>query len=269
MIPFNFQYYKPDSLKEAVTIFSDAQRTGLKPFYYGGGTEIITMSRLNSISPDVVIDIKGIPECSVFCMDNDRLVIGSGITLSTIKESNLFPLLGEACGRIADHTVQDKITIGGNICGTIIYRESLLPLFLSNAEVSIAGSNVFYSSQVVDAFNNGKCLKVGELLVSISIDKEFLNHKYWHIKKVSAEKIGYPLVSVSALSHQGLIKMAFSGVCRFPFIVNDLNTFNISKEAIANQYIQEFPSSILNDIEGSSAYREFVLRDSILNILNS
>ncbi|MGE5495760.1 MAG: FAD binding domain-containing protein [Burkholderiales bacterium] len=268
MIPFNFEYYKPDSLKEAVTIFSDAQKAGLKPFYYGGGTEIITMSRLNSISPDVVIDIKGIPECSVFGMDDNKLVIGAGITLSAVKESNLFPLLGEACGRIADHTVQDKITIGGNICGTIIYRESLLPLFLSNAEVAIAGPNELYSSKAVDAFNNGKRLKAGELLVSIAIDKEFLNNKYWHIKKVSAEKIGYPLVSVSALSHQGLIKMAFSGVCGFPFIVDGLD-YNTSMEEAVNRCIQRFPSAVLNDTEGSSAYREFVLRDLVLNILST
>ena len=55
-----------------------------------------------------------------------KLVIGSAMTLTEIAEENLFPLLSRTVKRIADHTVQDKITLGGNIAGTIIYWARLI-----------------------------------------------------------------------------------------------------------------------------------------------
>ena len=62
------------------------------------------------------------------------------VTLTNIAEKNYFPLLSLAVKRIADHTIQDKITLGGNLLGTIIYKEAILPLLLSNSRVVIQGN---------------------------------------------------------------------------------------------------------------------------------
>ena len=91
-----------------------------------GGTEFITFARTNKKKPDVVIDIKGIPECMRLEVIGDELIIGAAVSLTTIVESNLFPLLGETLQRIADHTSRNKITIGGNLNSHFIYREGIL-----------------------------------------------------------------------------------------------------------------------------------------------
>jgi len=271
MIPVNFDYYRPDTLKEAVMAYRDIKNAGLKPYYYGGGTEIITMSRVGNITPDAVIDIKNIPECYEYGLNNGKMVFGAGVTLTKIVESGLFPLLGKACGRVADHSAQGKITLGGNICGTVIYRESLLPLLLCDAEIIVARADGLHKFPVMEALNSGKRLQEGELLVKVSLDKEWAKEKYWHIKKVKAEKIGYPLVSVSALSHQGIVRMAFSGACGFPLRIAEMESAPSpgQNEKTARGYILHLPSPVREDLEGSAKYREWVFQNTIAEILNS
>ena len=57
MIPYDFDYFLPDTWQEAVDIFHSLKAEGKNPLYYGGGTEIISMARVGSIRPDAVIDI--------------------------------------------------------------------------------------------------------------------------------------------------------------------------------------------------------------------
>ena len=42
MITFDFDYYKPDSVEQAVKIFKDLSERGKTVIYYAGGTEIIS-----------------------------------------------------------------------------------------------------------------------------------------------------------------------------------------------------------------------------------
>jgi CO/xanthine dehydrogenase FAD-binding subunit len=136
MIAFDFDYYLPDTLQEATSLYLSLQSAGKKPLYYGGGTEIISMARLDSIQPGAVIHIKKIPELREIGLNGTRIIFGAALTLDEVARSGLFPLLGLAAGRIADHTIQLKLTLGGNLAGTIIYHETMLPLLLADAAIS-------------------------------------------------------------------------------------------------------------------------------------
>ncbi|HCJ58205.1 MAG TPA: xanthine dehydrogenase, partial [Clostridiaceae bacterium] len=96
MIPYNFDYYRPDTIDEAVQIFKQLDRENKNPLYYGGGSEIISMARVHNIHTRAVIDLKAIPENNVLEFQGDKLVIGSSVTLSRISESKLYPLLGKS-----------------------------------------------------------------------------------------------------------------------------------------------------------------------------
>ncbi|MBM4236775.1 MAG: xanthine dehydrogenase, partial [Firmicutes bacterium] len=131
MIPFDFDYYLPQTAEEAVTLFTRLELDEKKPIYYAGGTEIITFCRQQTITPGALIDLKNIPETTVFEKVNDQLVIGANLSLSRIAEENHYPLLSVVVKKIADRTVRNRLTIGGNICGRLPYREALLPLLLT------------------------------------------------------------------------------------------------------------------------------------------
>ncbi len=269
MIPTKFEYYKVDSLEEAFQAFSELNSQGKNPMYYSGGTEIITMARANNIHMGAVIDIKGIPECCTMKMKDNKLNIGSAVTLSQISESKIFPLLGQTAARIADHTVQCKLTIGGNLCGTIIYKETSLPLMLCDSNAVIFGKNGRREVQFNQIFDKKLNLSSGEILVSLKIDEKYFSLPYVHVKKTKSDKIAYPLMTVAALQKDNKIRIAFSGLYSYPFrnkeIENYINDEVINHTNKISQIIEHVSSSILNDTEGSSEYRKFVLKNTLEN----
>ena len=48
--------------------------------YYSGGTEMITLARLNHVQTKAVIDIKAIRECQMSGFHDGFLITGSGLS---------------------------------------------------------------------------------------------------------------------------------------------------------------------------------------------
>lgn len=272
MIGFDFEYYKPDTVEEAVELFKDLDSQGKKPIYYGGGTEFISMARMNNVYSEAVIDIKGIGKCNTIKLDEEGLIIGSGVTLTQIAESNHYPLLSLVAKRIADHTIQGKITLGGNIAGTIIYKETMLPLLLSNADVTIAGINGIKRVPIEIFFDKEVKLAQGELIVALTIKKEYLNLPSIHIKRTKNDKIDYPLITIAAHINKGNINIAFSGLCKYPFrcrkMEDVLNNKAYSLDEKIHMSIKNIPGSILEDLGGSAEYRRFMLGKMLEQLLD-
>jgi xanthine dehydrogenase molybdenum-binding subunit len=113
----------------------------------------------------------------------------------------------------------------------------------------------------------------GEFIVQFVIDKGYKSLPYVHVKKTKNEKIDYPLVSIAALRKDNKIRLAMSGVCAFPFRSSDmeerLNDMNDSWGVRADKALEHLPAPVLNDVSGSDGYRKFVLKNTLLNTLNT
>ncbi|TPG70527.1 xanthine dehydrogenase [Brevibacillus laterosporus] len=273
MIPFDFDYYQPSSIQIAVEWFRFLQKLGKNPMYYAGGTEIITWARTNSIHPGAVIDLKSIPECNVMEMQSDKLIIGACVTLSALSAANLFPLLSETAQGVADQTARNKITLGGNICGKIYYREAVLPLLLANSKVIIAGIRGLKETSIHQVFTQQLRLGHGEFLVQTLTDRSYLSLPFVHYKKRQIGNVGYPLVTLAALKVNNRIHTAYSGVCPFPFrsveIDQALNESSIPLAARIEQAIGKLPAPLLNNVEGSAPYRKFVLKQTMADAVHT
>jgi xanthine dehydrogenase molybdenum-binding subunit len=271
MIPFDFEYYRPDTIKEALELYSSLDSRGLAPLYYGGGTEIISMSRLNTVRTGAVIDIKAIPECNILEIRDNQLITGAAITLTQVLESPLFPLLGKSGGRVADHTIRDKITIGGNLCGKIIYREAILPFLLADSEIVLVGPEGERKVKIQDVFQEIMRLKPGELLVQVITGVEYLSLPHNAIKTTRIDKIDYPLVSIAALKKDGQIRMAVSGLSAFPFrsalFEKELNNTQVNLNSRISNAMGCIPAPVLSDIQASAEYRGFVFKNSLTKII--
>lgn len=271
MIPFDFDYYKPETIKEAVQLFIELSYKGKQPLYYGGGTEIISMARACNVYTEAIIDIKGISECNIQEIRNNKLILGSTVTLTQIAEANLFPLLSLAVQRIADHTIQDKITLGGNVAGTIIYKEGVLPLLVANSQVVIATSNGTKQVPLKEVFHKKIRLKDGEFIVNFIVDERFLSLPYLHVKRTKSDKIDYPLITLAALKDRNKINIAFSGVCDYPFRSSLIEEYLIEsslpyKERI-NKIVECLHDSILSNLAGSADFRKFMLQKMLIEVI--
>ncbi|GAA4852079.1 FAD binding domain-containing protein [Paenibacillus vulneris] len=273
MIPLNFEYFKPSTIQMAVEQFQHLQKQGKQPIYYSGGTEIITWARTHAIHPDAVIDLKSIPECNVMDFRNGSLIIGSCVTLSALSAANLFPLLSQTALGIADQTARNKITLGGNICGKIHYREVVLPLLLADSRVLVAGAHGIREASIHQVFSQQIRLEKGEFLVQILTDQSNLSLPFVHYKKRQIGSIGYPVVTLAAMKKDHQVYTAYSGVCSFPFrsIPMDelLNDSSMALETRIELAIGKLPAPLLTNVEGSAPYRRFVLKQTIADTLHS
>lgn len=265
------EYYKPNSLYEAIELFYQLKKANKQPMYYSGGTEIITFRRINLIHTGAVIDIKGIPECNMYERQENFLITGAALPLTLLEKVNYFPILTQTAKGVADHTARNKITLGGNICGQIFYREAVLPFLLADSFVILAGLDGIKSIPIQTVFNQKLILSEGQILVQLVTDERFLEMPYVVVKKRQQWETGYPLITFAALKIDNQIRIAFSGLCPFPFrsleMEKALNDQQLSVDERINQAINHLPNPILDDIEGSKEYRIFVLKNTLLEII--
>ncbi|QHZ45697.1 MULTISPECIES: FAD binding domain-containing protein [unclassified Bacillus (in: firmicutes)] len=267
MISINFEYYRPQSAQEAAQLFRDLDLKGKNPAFFSGGTEQITHGRFNA-----VIDIQEVPECRMLQSERGYLALGSALTLTEITESRGFPLLSKAVREIADHTSRNKITLGGNICGQIFYREAVLPFLLTDSKVVTLGANGKHIYSIHDVFDKQLQLKKGEMLILLLTEERYLLQPFANIKVRQRWDTGYPLVTISALEIDGHMRVAFSGVCPFPFrsqeVEEVLNDAERPVEERIEEAVHRMPGPILHDSQGSIEYRQFVIKNTLFDILS-
>ncbi|OIK15636.1 xanthine dehydrogenase [Bacillus sp. MUM 116] len=272
MIPFEFDYYRPTSVKEAVDLYQYLDQQGKQPMFISGGTELITLGRIDRAYTEAAIDLKGLAESHVLEMDGDYLVLGSSLTLTQIEEANPFPLLTKTASEVADHTARGKITLGGNICAQIFYRETVLPFLLADSQVVIVGLDGVRVAGMNDIFKERLQLNKGEYLVQIATEKRYITAPFVSIKRRQQWDVGYPLITINALKIDNQIRVAISGLCPFPFrsenIETSINNRLMPVKERIDRALTDLPSPILNDIEGSNEYRLFVLRHLLEDILS-
>jgi CO/xanthine dehydrogenase FAD-binding subunit len=271
MLPFDFDYFKPTTLKEAVHLYQYLDQGGKQPQFFSGGTELITLGRIDLSYTEAVIDIKDIPECKVMQIGGDHLLLGSTLTLTQIEDANLFPLLTKTASEVADHTARGKISLGGNICAQIFYREAVLPFLLADSQVLIVGPEGKKMVPINEIFQEQLQLKKGEFLVQLATETRFISAPFVSIKRRQQWDTGYPLITIAALKLGWEMRVAISGLCPFPFrskeLESALNNRDLPVVSRIEESLAKLPKPILDDVEGSAPYRLFVLRNLLSDVM--
>ncbi len=116
MIPPGFEYHRPRSLDEAISLLAahdDAARV------IAGGHSLIPMMKLRLAAPEHLVDLQDIAELHAIRSEGQNLVIGAMATQAEMIGSELLakacPILGETALQIADPQVRYVGTIGGNV----------------------------------------------------------------------------------------------------------------------------------------------------------
>lgn len=116
MIPSGFSYHRANTLAEA---FALSQEHGDDAKYMSGGHSLLPMMKLRFASPTHIIDISKIDGLSYIKEEGGLLKIGALTTQSEIEHSPLikekYPIFSDAAKLIADPSVRNVGTIGGNI----------------------------------------------------------------------------------------------------------------------------------------------------------
>lgn len=169
MIPQEFDYSRPASLAEALTLIDE----GAKPL--AGGMSLIPMMKLRLAAPERLVDLSRITDLNYIKEENGRIRIGAMTTHYQIESSALLaakcPLLPKTAGNIGDVQVRNMGTIGGSIAHADPAADWPAALLALDAKVKLqskSGSReLSIEDFLVDTFTTA--LEPGELVTEISV----------------------------------------------------------------------------------------------------
>src|SRR5579859_2609807 len=137
----DFEYEAPTSVAEAVRVLS-RHNGAARPL--AGGTDLIDQIRLGRHQPQVVIDVKKIPELNVLELSATGLRLGAAVPCHRIYDDEQISLayaaLADSARIIGGIQIQSRASIGGNLCNPGPAAHSTPSLIALGAVAVIAGS---------------------------------------------------------------------------------------------------------------------------------
>lgn len=167
-----FEYAAPSTLAEALRALRDA-RGEARPL--AGGTDLIAQMKAGRRQPDLLLDTKRIAQCRRLAVDRAGLHIGAAVACSDIAEHpevrERFPLLVQGCKLIGSVQIQNRASLGGNLCNAAPSADTAPPVICLGGKVRIAGPKGTREVPVEEFFTGpGKTvLAPDELLVEIAV----------------------------------------------------------------------------------------------------
>ena len=166
-----FAYCAPASAAEAIAILADK---GPRARPLAGGTDLLVQLRAGRFEVDVVVDVKRIPELGAISYSPEHgLVVGAAVPCAVLCENpavrRLYPCLVDAAGLIGSTGIQNRATLGGNLCNAAPSGDAIPAMIVLDASCMIAGRQGWREAPVA-SFCTGPgrtILQPGELLLSI------------------------------------------------------------------------------------------------------
>ncbi len=267
MISYDIVYLRPDSVAEAVAAWQQACEEGLQPAFLSGGSELLTAARENRSRPGALIDLKRIDELGAIVQTDEALCYGSSVTLTRLCQQSGFQLLSQAAGRVADRTVRNSITLGGNVCGMLPYRETLLPFLVADGSASIAGPDGTRSEPLARVFNKRLRLQSGELLVSLAAPQSAVGAASFYRRRERDGRIDYPLLTLCAVAADSTLRIAVSGVYAYPLrsleAESALQAAGGDPDRRAAAFVEALAEGVRSDMRAAADYRRELLRQVV------
>ena len=164
------RYEKPTTVEAATALLA-----GQGARVLAGGTDLLVQLRSRVLSPDVVVDIKGIEETRRITKEDGGYRIGAAVTGAELKEhptlSKDWPGLVEGANLIGSTQVQGRATLGGNLCNGSPAADSVPGLIAAGAVAAIVGPNGKRELAVEDIMLAPRKLALtpGEFIVSFKL----------------------------------------------------------------------------------------------------
>ncbi len=166
----DFEYEAPASVAAAVQILAKHNGSA-RPL--AGGTDLIDQIRTGRLRPEVVVDLKKIPELNVVALSGDGLRLGAAVPCHKVyhdaKICEAYAALPDSARIIGGIQIQSRASIGGNLCNSGPAADSIPSLIALGAQAVIAGPQG-ERTVPVESFCTGpgkNVLKAGEFLVEL------------------------------------------------------------------------------------------------------
>jgi len=272
MIRAGMRYGAPETTAEAAEAYASEKKAGRSPIYYGGGTEAATLGRRGKIRIDTLIDLKKIPDTMVLERRDACLHVGAGLPLNAVIDSGLFPLFSRVASKIADRTVRNRLSVGGNIAGRLPYREAVMPFLLSNASAVIAGEGGVRQEAFPAWFDRRLLIEPGEFLVKLLVPVPEADLPFYSVRRTGHSAVDYPVLHAAGVRAQGRLRLSVSGLCSFPFRspeVEDVLNGSGDVKTRVEKALGSLPGPVKDDIRSGREYRMFLFGKALIDVCSN
>ncbi len=197
-----FDYVAPKTLDEAIRVLSDA-KVRARPI--AGGTDLLEQIDTGLKQPELLVDVKNIPELKRLEFKGDGLHIGAAATHTDVRlfgpVKQKYNALAQGCGVVGYLQIQNRATVGGNICNASPCADSVPALLIFDAKAVTIGPRGRREMPLYDFFKGPgeTVLEKGELLLELLVPPPPPNSVSQYIRNVPDEKREITVASVACL----------------------------------------------------------------------
>lgn len=198
-----FEYAAPKNLHEAFRLLASSNGTVRAMV---GGTDLIVQVKDGVSRPALVMDVKGIPELTRLEYDpTDGLHLGAAVPCARVAGSPVirekYPALAQACALIGSIQIQNRATVGGNVCNAAPSADSVPPLLVYEARAVIAGPRGPRQVPLETFFKGPRATDLArdEILLELVLPPPLAGSNSQYLRFSPREEMDIAIVGVGAL----------------------------------------------------------------------
>jgi carbon-monoxide dehydrogenase medium subunit len=268
-----FSYEAPRTLAEAIKLLSD-HGADARPLC--GGTDIIIQMRAGLRRPTHLVDVKQVPELRELRYDAATgLRLGAAVPCVEVYENadvtRHYPGLAEAAHLIGSLQIQNRASVGGNLCNASPAADTTPALIALRAKARIAGPKGEREVPVEEFCTapGRTVLGPGELLVQLLIPPPAPRSSDAYLRLIPRNEMDIAIVGVGAAvtldsDKVKAARIALAAVAPQPLFVPQAG------EALAGKKLDDAAidtaaraamdaSSPIDDMRGTAEYRRHVV----------
>ena len=266
-----FEYHAPEVLNDALTLID---RYKSEASVLAGGTDLIVQMKSGQTRPQVVVDVKKIPELNRLEWDDkEGLHIGAAVPLSKLAAfqplKEKFSIFAQACSLIGSVQIRNRATMGGNICNAAPSADTAPPLLCLRAKAVVACLTGTRTISMEELFvgPGQTALNPNELLVEVVIPYPPLSSAGCYLRHTPRAEMDIAVVGAGVflvLSPQGDTiqdaRIALGAAAPIPIRVPQAEAVLTGKPPTQDLVEEAAERSVeavqpISDIRGSAEYR--------------
>jgi 2-furoyl-CoA dehydrogenase FAD binding subunit len=259
MKPHNFDYYRPESIEEALDHLA---RHGDEVQVIAGGQSLMAMLNLRLARAEMVLDISRLAELSHCGVSEGYLEVGAALSqaalLNTPGLAETQPLLAKAVPNIGHYQTRNR----GTVCGSLAHADpsSELPLCLAALEGEVvlrsAGGERILAASRFQTGMLSTARRPDELIVAarFPIARPGAGYAFAEVARRPGD---FAIVGLAAIARDGRMRLGAGGVAAQP-TVREWQFEPGGLDDALNEFAWEMEGD--DDIHATAQYRRQIVR---------
>jgi len=193
-------YVAPTTIEDAVGALTSTPDSRV----FAGATDLIPQIRSGRPEPGLLVDLKRIERLSSLVEGESSWTIGAAVPTSRLTEdagfSGQFPGLSEAAGLIGSDQIQNRSSLGGNLCNASPAADSVPAMLVNETRAVIATADGTRTIAVDDVATapGQTSLAPGEFVIEFEVDKPPANTGDAYLRMIPRTEMDIAVVGAGA-----------------------------------------------------------------------